>query len=497
MRQFAQNQTLRAIITATLAVAVVSSLLNRTAAAQPAPPPVEGAPPAPEPAPPEPETAPAPEGELAPAPSSATEPPAEPADGTNQALPEERLRKMIRDEMERMQEPKVGDVSLHGYFRTGIGVSSEGGRMVCFQLPGAPVKYRLGNECDQYAEFLFSVPAYVGEDGVVARANVMLALYQPSSNGYGPSLLSPASGADWIVQQLWFDFKGIDFLKGGTPWVGRRFYKREDIHIQDFFYYNPSGLGGGIEDIELGKMKLSYAAFAVDDPPVAGGGPGAPQSDIGIRNDLQLRGIPLHPGGTLNVGANVIIDASDNDDTNHGFAGHLMYVAALLGGENKLVLQYGIGPGADLSQSLALTTDTDRTRLRVLDTLAFQVTPEIGGQTTLVYQHDELDPGDLDWFSAGGRVSYAFAEHLKMLVDLGFDHVIPGEGDGLTLTKLTLAPTLAASKGFWARPELHLFATFAYWNDDARAAGVDSGGLYTMTDKNLGATFGIHANGWW
>ena len=495
MRQFAQHPILRATVTATLAVAAVSSLLERTAAAQPAPAPAEGAPPAPDPAPPAPDSGPAPEADpaaTAPA-SSATEPVAEPAAGTSQALPEERLRKMIQDEM---SQPKVGDVHLHGYFRTGIGVSSEGGRMTCFQLAGTPVKYRLGNECDQYAEFLFSVPAYVGEDGVVARGNVMLALYQPSSNGYGSSLLSPASGADWIVQQLWFDFKGLEFLKGGTPWIGRRFYKREDIHIQDFFYWNPSGLGGGIEDIELGKMKLSAAVFAVDDPP-EGTPPVSPRTDMGIRNDIQLRGIPLHEGGSLNVGANVIIDASDNDNTNHGFAAHIQYVAALLGGENKLVLQYGMGPGADLSQSLPLTTDSDRTRLRVLDTLAFQVTPELGGQTSLVYQRDELDPASLDWISAGGRVSYAFAEHLKMLVDLGFDHVIPDGGDGLTLTKLTLAPTLAASKGFWARPELHLFGTFAVWNDDARAAGVDSAGIYTPTDKNLGATFGIHASGWW
>jgi maltoporin len=243
-------------------------------------------------------------------------------------------------------------------------------------------------------------------------------------------------------------------------------------------------------------MKLSYAAFAVDDPPVAPD-PGAPQSDIGIRNDIQLRGIPLHEGGKLNVGATIIVDASDNDDTHHGFTGHLTYVAALLGGENKLVAQYGIGPGADLGQSLALTTDTDFTRLRVLDTLAFQVTPEIGGQTSLIYQRTDNDGSAEDWISAGGRLSYAFAEHLKMLVDLGFDHVIPDEGDGRSLAKLTLAPTLAASKGFWARPELHLFGTFAFWNDDARAAGIDSANIYTDTDKNLGATFGIHASGWW
>src|SRR2546430_3412626 len=37
------------------------------------------------------------------------------------------------------------------------------------------------------------------------------------------------------------------------------------IYISDFFYWNPSGVGGGIEDIHLGDdLRLSYAVFAVD-----------------------------------------------------------------------------------------------------------------------------------------------------------------------------------------------------------------------------------------
>jgi maltoporin len=93
-------------------------------------------------------------------------------------------------------------------------------------------------------------------------------------------------------------------------------------------------------------------------------------------------------------------------------------------------------------------------------------------------------------------VSYAFAEHVKLLTELGFDMVSPDEGDSATLTKLTVAPTIASGKGFWMRPELHLFATVALWNDAARA-GVDSVGIYQGTDRTAGATFGIHGQGWW
>jgi maltoporin len=464
-----------------IVVTLFASLSATAVHAQPAPPP-----------PPPDETQPAappPEGAVVVEPAP-TLPQPTPTSDTKQALPEEQQRRMIQEELAKGIPQKVGDVTLHGYFRTGFGVSGDGGRQTCFQAPGALAKYRLGNECDQYGEFTFSAPAFVGTDGVVATANVMINGYIPSGTGYSQSALQ--AGADIGFPQMWFDFKNIDFLHGGTPWIGRRYYKREDVHITDFFYWNPSGLGGGVEDIAVGDMKLSYAAFVVDGP--AGGEP--PSQEIGVRNDVQLRGIPLHPGGSLELGANLIVDASDSDATNSGFAAHVRYVLAILGGENKLIAQFGMGPGIDLSQSAALTTSTDDTRLRILDTLAFQVTPEVGGQLVAVFQHDDFEAGTQDWFSLGGRVSYAFAEHFKLLTELGFDMVSPDEGDSATLTKLTVAPTIASGKGFWMRPELHLFATVALWNDAARD-GVDSVGIYEGTDRTAGATFGIHGQGWW
>src|SRR4029078_5307382 len=93
---------------------------------------------------------------------------------------------------------------------------------------------------------------------------------------------------------------------GAAGWV-TRYYKRESVYISDFFYWNPSGVGAGVEDINLGKdLRLSYAAFAVD------GEPGAPpdstspplpnQFDFGVRNDLQLRGIKPWETGELQIG---------------------------------------------------------------------------------------------------------------------------------------------------------------------------------------------------
>ncbi|MEL3672312.1 carbohydrate porin [Escherichia coli] len=43
-------------------------------------------------------------------------------------------------------------VDFHGYARSGIGWTGSGGEQQCFQTTGAQSKYRLGNECETYAE---------------------------------------------------------------------------------------------------------------------------------------------------------------------------------------------------------------------------------------------------------------------------------------------------------------------------------------------------------
>ena len=46
-------------------------------------------------------------------------------------------------------------VDFGGYFRSGAGSSNEGGKEVCYRLPGSVLWFRLGNECDTYADLVF------------------------------------------------------------------------------------------------------------------------------------------------------------------------------------------------------------------------------------------------------------------------------------------------------------------------------------------------------
>jgi maltoporin len=188
----------------------------------------------------------------------------------------------------------------------------------------------------------------------------------------------------------------------------------------------------------------------------------------------------------------------------------------VLGGNNALVFQYGVGGGTGFGTlarfyypDFSLSQDSSQTRLRILDVLTIQPTNWLGAQVALVYQHDNNSNGQPsagDWVSAGTRVSIAFTEHAKFLEEVGHDSVIPkyGKTERCSLTKLTSALALAAAKGFWGRPELRLFYTWAVWNKAAPIAGsVDSGNIYKNADPETGvytlsgSTLGLQAEVMW
>jgi len=421
-------------------------------------------------------------------------------------------------------KPKIGDTSVSGYLRGGFGASNQKGRMTCFQLAlegGLLSKYRLGNECEVWAEYQLTTVVYAGKDGSVANVHFMPTAFIPTTyGGYSPTgvtssdLGSPGTGATVAFPNLYADIKGIPWLYGGTAWAGTRYYKRESIYISDFFYWNPSGVGAGIEDINLGPdLRLSYGAFAVDGQP--SGSPQLPaRIDLGIRNDLQLRGIKPYKSGEIQIGFQYIADYSDDKDalgnpvTHGGWGVTLRHVQELLGGDNKLVFQYGKGGGTGFGTlsrfyypDFSLRWDPKESRLRALDVLTIQPTEWFGTQVALVYQRDDMGTGDsgavTNWYSAGTRMSFAFTEHAKLLGEVGYDLVKKSNGAlPQYLTKFTVAPAITAGRPFMTRPEIRIFYTWAMWSEAARGATVDSGRVYTTTDLLSGSTFGLQAETW-
>ncbi|MCM1602927.1 Fe-S cluster assembly ATPase SufC [Escherichia coli] len=143
-------------------------------------------------------------------------------------------------------------VDFHGYARSGIGWTGSGGEQQCFQTTGAQSKYRLGNECETYAELKLGQEVWKEGDK---------SFYFDTNVAYSVAQQNDWEATDPAFREANVQGKNlIEWLPGSTIWAGKRFYQRHDVHMIDFYYWDISGPGAGLENIDVGFGKLSLAA---------------------------------------------------------------------------------------------------------------------------------------------------------------------------------------------------------------------------------------------
>lgn len=378
-----------------------------------------------------------------------------------------------------------------GYLRSGVGNSLNGGKQSCFKLPGAEAKYRLGNECEQYAELELRQDVYSFDDGSVLSVDGMASLY----NQYNRQLTFQGDNGTARLPQLYAQWSNLPSLNGGSLWAGRRYYKRNDIHISDFYYWNQSATGAGIEDVLIGGLKYSYALSRKDN---------LYQENYVTRHDFNVAGFNTNPGGQLEFGLSYL-DKPERTDAHSGWAITAQHVQSeFLGGKNKFAVQYGEGSGTGLGYTGDFRLDNSSKRYRIVEFFDWQITPRFGGQVEAVYQKDfRPDGGNQEWLSLGVRPTYAISEQFKLVTEMGHDQVKAADGTR-KLSKFTFAPTWSPKgPGFWARPEVRLYYTYASWNAAAQRAANEFDAGSALSDSGAfgsarhGSNAGVQVEYWW
>jgi maltoporin len=396
-------------------------------------------------------------------------------------------------------------VSMFGYFRVqeswqlapvkgAIGPGYYG-------LPGVPQKFRLGNEND-WAEFGWNVLAYKGDDGTIGHAVIMLGgNYDPTNRGGGdlPFGSWESTGGTPVFKQLFVDLQKVPGTADATFWIGKKYYKRYYSGENDMFYWSDDGFGFGIEDINLGAAKLSYAAMD------AGKGVGKQ----GIFHDLRLTDIAIMPGGHLDVGLGVATPIGESSDNlNAGVSGNIRWVQDVPGGNNALTVQFGTGPLGDSSQfganqgsAVPMTASSSARKARIIDVLSFSPSKELGIDFVALFEHNEqnsatTNAGNVNaqytnWLEAGGRLSYHFSPHASFLFDIGLDTTKNPGQDSKMLIKVT--PALEIGTGYGNVPHIRFFVTAAEVND--ATTGLVFASKPGEQDKTA-FSFGIQGESW-
>ncbi|MFW5661207.1 MAG: carbohydrate porin, partial [Oceanicaulis sp.] len=249
-------------------------------------------------------------------------------------------------------ETEAGPFTLgtEGYLRAGFGTGldadTEG--QPCFEAPGARSKFRLGNECEHYAEIGLYAELGGGEDDAPA----LRLTWKPVLFGENDDLdVEHIDDAELFVEAANLPLPGP--FEGADIWFGERFYDRYDLHMTDFYFYDLSGKGVGIEDVQAGPGTIDLALLRSESDVEGEDGDLVEAGVVQYTADARWRGLPLF-GGELLAGLNYAwADARDPIlDARTGWQGALVLEhGGLLGADknyNQVSLQYGRGLEASL-----------------------------------------------------------------------------------------------------------------------------------------------------
>ncbi|WP_101775698.1 maltoporin [Pasteurella oralis] len=402
-------------------------------------------------------------------------------------------------------------VDFHGYARSGIGWTSGGGEQSAFKATGAPAKYRLGNENETYAEFKLGQELF--KDGEKT-------IYLDSNVAYGGILQQN----DWedtapALREINVQFKNFaDSLPGATLWAGKRFYQRHDVHMNDFYYWDISGPGAGVENIDLGFGKLSLAITRNTE----GNGAYSWRYDAATKKyirsdkdqkvyndvfDIRLAGIKTNQDGSLELGfdyANAHVKDGftfEDNATKNGFmltAEHTQ--GNFFGGFNKFTVQFAKDSMAadwNVGHAKGSLTNNRGKMLRLINQGVVQLSDKVEVMHALIFQKTDLDNKQGNtWYSAGIRPMYKWNNTMSTLMELGYDRVKDqATGKKNDLTKVTLAQQWQAGSSIWARPAIRVFGTYAHWNDKFGDRVTDPHKFGKAKDGEF--IYGVQFEAWW
>ena len=431
--------------------------------------------------------------------------------------------------MQRVEQVLQDFMDISGYVRAGYGRDGKGGPQVAFQAPGALAKYRLGNEAENYGELAFGkswyVPSIFSADpkerpdgaptGPIARAQVRLSFYNPYS-AYNSS-----ADTQFGVPEAWASIGNVVASQPTMKfWAGDRFYERMDIHINDFYFRNMSGGGGGVEDIQLpfGRLAAAWIGNGSESDLFTDiSNPVDPANKAGFSKgnwDLRLYDVPVPLGkGEFNfIYANTQAGLDQNGNSlprTDGVAFDFVHIARPLldpNSFNTFSLQIGSGPAKTFSSGFETFTYAGKSyirsdpnnswRFRATEHFVLQPVRHLSIGPALVYQYTDYGNGGgtQTWLSAGVRPVVEFNKYFSLAFEGGVDYVADSaSATSGNLFKLTLAPQVSLGNQFFSRPVLRAFITYAQWSDDFVG---QAGGQDYQTDHN-GFTYGMQMEAWW
>lgn len=356
-----------------------------------------------------------------------------------------------------------------GYFRVGVGTSEGGTSQTRFKLPGARSAPRLGNEPETLVEVEFQY-AYVDPVSNKQAFKVFAGRTHYSTHGRDNEL-NYWSQAYIVLNDVYGD---------ADIWFGRRYFDRKRVYLMNHFWLDfgqSSHVGGGIENLTLPVGALDISIFQYRDK----------NGVDEIRNhalDFRWRGLEISDNSQLTLWAqlskrdkNDILGYSGRSGSGVGFwldskSGKMTNTLALVAQQGSAITQTDFNTSSIREDKEWRLESASAVELNNI--FFYEILPEYAIQLGAVIRHEDRGqdgPSVIEWYSLAVRPIFFINDNVSLALELGVDYVDDELHDRQGhLYKETVALQLARSRGFYERPVLRLFATYAQWSDDFRGS---------------------------
>lgn len=390
---------------------------------------------------------------------------------------------------------EIKDVDMFGYVRAGVGTNTYGGDQECFYNQGAGGgngigrnEFRLANECSNYLELGFRF------NHIKSESKNVFTQFRISNNHSGNDAGYDAQATNFV--EAFAEIQGYND-QVYSYWVGKRFYRDQDVYIDDYYYFgSTNGNGAGMGNIPLlgGKLSLAYLKRVTD-----------VRTQKGYQGitmyDARLKSVPwttnlkqnfwmaagLAPEGTNQVN-------NEKYKKANGFvAGTLVEYNLFDSGFNHFAALWGQGVLSNFNlygDSTLVPTDTgdSQYRLRFINHTTYDISSRWAFHMSLnherLYTHGETTE---QWMGLGIRPVYRVTPTFHLVTEAGSS--IVQKNGAHRLSRLTIAPQLSISESLWGRPVLRAFYTHSFWSTNNKNNVATNAPTYA--DKTSGGAYGF------
>lgn len=421
------------------------------------------------------------------------------------------------------------EFQMGGYIKSGILVNQDGKKSDRFRMSGNFGTFRLGNEQDNKVE-LNPTMNMKSDNGAVVRVKGSFSAESGCTSDWN---CVDNDGHEVQFRQGYVEMQNLDFAPNQVFWAGKRNDQwNNGSHMYDWdSFASIAGTGGGVEKINLGFARMDVNLYAFDSANNGGKGTQPNNDGYGFQESYNLNTWLKQIGGTgLDVNLLLANDSNNKDEvadpngaTNGYVVGAIYNFADFFGVSagccSWVGAQYGKGilAGDRFGRNGWGYANLDDTTSWRLSASGVAQLGKVDFQTVIVYQRDENYRGwsqdqsgwNRDFFIAGIRPMHQITTNFAMQYEVGYEYMNDENKAGSEtkggLTKLTVAPTLTFETGYWTRPQIRLFATYASWSEGLMGANKTSylSQSAAFQDKNDptqfvtdGMNFGIQGEVW-